>query len=419
MSSISFRSSRRGFIAAAGAAFVSMAARSRGDNAAASLRWIATWAAAPQACEPNNMPGVPLAEKTLVQYVRISRGGERFRLRLSNEFSREPLVIRSASLRPAASVGELTADAPVRVSFGGQPHFTVPAGVAVVSDPIALSAADRALLAISLCFESTPEVLTAHPGSRTTSYIADGDQTLGQTVATVKAVDHWYVISGLSVETHQRVPVVAVIGDSITDGRGSTTNANNRWPDQLLERFYAKTPGGRPALVNLGIGGNRLLRDGLGPSALARFDRDVLAQPGVTSVIVLEGINDLGTAAAARREGKPHASAEDLIFALGQLATRARLNGLKVFGGTILPFEGAQYFTEEGEAARQKVNAWVRSSGAYDGVVDFDAAMRDPAKPTRLRAELHTGDWLHPNVEGYAAMAATVPLEFLSAMAAP
>jgi lysophospholipase L1-like esterase len=224
-------------------------------------------------------------------------------------------------------------------------------------------------------------------------------------------VDHWYFLNGIDVTAGESAAAVAVLGDSITDGRGSTTNGNDRWTDHLARRLAADKRTAGIAVLNQGIGGNRLLRDGLGQNALARLDRDVLAQTAVRYLVVLLGVNDIGTAVGARARGEPAATADDIVFACEQILARAHAHGIRVYGATILPFEGfAQYFTPEAEADRQKVNAWIRTSGRFDGVIDFDAAMRDPAQPSRLRAEADGGDHLHPGAAGYRIMGDAVDL---------
>jgi lysophospholipase L1-like esterase len=230
-------------------------------------------------------------------------------------------------------------------------------------------------------------------------------------------VDHWYFLAGVEVLAPASAGAVVVLGDSITDGRGSTTNGNDRWPDVLARRLQETPATTGVAVLNAGIGGNRLLRDGLGPSALARLDRDVLAQPGARWLIVLEGINDIGTASGARAKGEPGATADDIIAAYGQIIDRARAKGLRVYGATIMPFEGftyAGYYTSEAEADRQRVNGWIRTSGRFDAVIDFDAVTRDPAQPARLSPAVDGGDHLHPSAAGYRIMGEAVDLKLFT-----
>jgi len=226
-------------------------------------------------------------------------------------------------------------------------------------------------------------------------------------------VDHWYFLSGVEVLAPASAGAIAILGDSITAGRGSTTNGNDRWPDILARRLQSRNGPPPVAVLNLGVGGNRLLREGVGPNALARLDRDVLAQPGVRWLVVLEGINDIGTGPGARAKGEAAATADDIIAAYEQIVERARAHGIRVYGATIMPFEGftyANYFTPEGEADRRTINEWMRTSGRFDAVIDFDAATRDPDRPSRLSAAVDGGDHLHPSAAGYRIMADAIDL---------
>jgi lysophospholipase L1-like esterase len=280
----------------------------------------------------------------------------------------------------------------------------------MVSDPVDFALAPRSDVAITMRVGEVPAVLTLHPGSRTTSYLKNGDGVSVEKLAEATKVVRWYFINGLDVVASDTQHATAVLGDSITDGYGTTTDHNNRWTDGLAKRLQSNPATAGIGLLNEGIGGNRLLRDGNGPNALARFDRDVLAQTSVRWLIILEGVNDLGTGTAARKHGESFASAGDIIGALEQLILRARTHGLKVVGGTITPFAGHEYFSPESEAARQEVNNWIRTSGRFDAVIDFDAALRDAKAPDRLAAEFDCGDHLHPSVIGYQRMADAVDL---------
>ncbi|HKO93073.1 MAG TPA: SGNH/GDSL hydrolase family protein, partial [Polyangiaceae bacterium] len=242
-----------------------------------------------------------------------------------------------------------------------------------------------------------PSDVTGHPGSRTTSYLQPGNVVAEPRLDAAQAVDHWYFLSAIDVWTDGHARAIVTLGDSLTDGRGSTTNQNDRWPNQLSRRLLADPRTATIAVLNQGVGGNRVLEEGLGVTALARFERDVLTPPGVRWVVILEGINDLGAT--------PPVSAAALIGGFRQMIKSARARNVRVYGGTILPFEGAQYFTPAGEAARQAFNAWVRSSGEFDAVIDFDAIARDPATPTRLSAAVDGGDHLHLSAAGYQILA--------------
>jgi lysophospholipase L1-like esterase len=383
-------------------------------GATARERWVGTWMSAQQLVEPGNLPPAPgFADATLRQVMHVSLGGRVLRVRFSNEFGRAPLTLVSA--RIARSAGGSTIDAATdrALTFGGRAAATIPGGAALISDPVAFDLPPLSNLAVSIHVRGAPPDVTGHPGSRTTSYLQPGDAVSAPALPAAVAVDHWYFVSGIEVGAPREAGALVILGDSITDGRGSTTNGNDRWPDVLARRLQASSATSQVGVLNAGIGGNRLLRDGLGPSALARLDRDVLAQPGVGWLVVLGGINDIGTAAGARAKGEPAATADDLIAAYSQIIERARARGIRVYGATIMPFEGftyAGYYTPEGEGDRQKVNTWMRASGRFDAVIDFDAVTRDPANPLRLSPAVDGGDHLHPSAAGYRIMADAIDL---------
>jgi lysophospholipase L1-like esterase len=303
------------------------------------------------------------------------------------------------------------------VTFGGARQVTVPAGAVLVSDPVALSARDFADLAVDLYLPvdtaATNSPVTTHPASWQTNYLSEPGNHVGVTSFPVQATTRYRRSDGLESATSfflTRIEVpaangraIVALGDSITDGTASGLDANNRWPDHLARRLAAA--GSPMPVLNAGIGGNRLLSEGNGPSALTRFDRDVLAQPGVTDVIVLEGINDIGQA-----RQNPVPSAEDLIAAHRQLIARAHARGLRIYGATLTPFEGAAYWTPEGEAKRQRLNEWIRTGKEYDGCFDFDAAVRDPQHLTKTQTRYDPGDHLHLNASGYEAVAGAIDL---------
>jgi lysophospholipase L1-like esterase len=382
------------------------------SSVAGQEHWVATWAASPQLTEEANLPPPPgFADATLRQVVHVSIGGDRLRVRFSNAFGRTALTLRSARIARSAGGGAIQPATDRVLTFSGRTAVTIPEGALVVSDPLAFELPPLTSAAITVTLKGAPAEVTGHPGSRTTSYLQAGDAASSPDLPAAARVDHWYFVNGIDVAAAAAARAVAVVGDSITDGRGSTTNGNDRWPDNLARRLQANPGTTHVAVVNHGIGGNRLLRDGLGPNALARLDRDVLALPGVRWLIVLEGINDIGTRVAARAKGEPWATAEDIIAAYEQIIDRARARGIRVYGATILPFEGAtNYFTPDGEADRQKVNGWIRTSGRFDGVIDFDAATRDPQAPLRLAPAVDGGDHLHPSAAGYRAMADAIDL---------
>ena len=302
--------------------------------------------------------------------------------------------------------------------FSGRPEVTVPAGADYISDPVEFPVAAQSDLAITLHIDVPPAQQTGHPGSRATSYLAHGDRVSAPDLPDAKQVEHWYFIAGVDVAAPAQVAAIVVVGDSITDGRGTTTNGNNRWPDLLAKRLQAVPATQTLAVLNHGIGGNRLLLDGLGPNALARFDHDVLAQAGARYLIVLEGINDLGT---LTHDGEVSQAEHDalvrrILSAYEQMITRAHSHGIQVMGATILPFVGSEFYHPGpvSEADRQAVNQWIRTPGHFDAVIDFDRALRDPEHPDRLLAAFDSGDHLHPSLAGYAAMADAIPLSLFS-----
>lgn len=372
-----------------------------GDNDA---QWVGTWACSQMLPAPADRPPAPgLDGATLRQFVRASIGGDRVRLRLSNAFGSGPVEIASARLALAGPDATVRGGAEIPLTFGGAASVTLPSGAPMVSDPAAFALPPLADLVITLEVKHAPKEVSGHPGSRTTSYVLPAGAKM----------DHWYLIDGLDVrQSGSRGGAIAILGDSITDGRGSTTNGNDRWPDQLARRLHANAATGDVGILNQGIGGNRLLRDGLGPNALARLDRDVIAQTGVRWLIVFEGVNDIGSAATARARGEPAAKASDLILAYEQCIRRAHAHGIQVYGATITPFEGTQaYHAAPSEADRQAVNAWIREEGHFDGLIDFDAAVRNPEHPAALAPQYDTGDHLHLNPSGYLRMAEAVDLK--------
>jgi lysophospholipase L1-like esterase len=363
-------------------------------------RWVGTWAASPQLVEPVNMPPEPgLADATLRQVVHVSLGGKRLRVRFSNAFGTKSLTILSAHAAASAGGSAIKLGGSKPLTFGGRASVTVPSGAPIVSDPIDFDLAPLSDLAVTIRVKDSNKAITGHPGARCTSYLQAGDNLTEPDLPKAARTPHWYYLCGVDVEA--AAAAVAVLGDSITDGRGSPTDGNGRWTDHLARRLQEGRQVARVGVLNQGLGGNRLLNDGLGPNALARLDRDVLAQPGVRWLIVLEGINDLGTRSATAR---------DLMDAYDQIILRAHTRGIRVYGATLMPCEGSFYFNPKLEAARQEVNAWIRESGRFDAVIDLDAATRDPRRPMRLSAAVDGGDHLHPGPEGYKIMAASVDL---------
>ncbi|MFD5824625.1 SGNH/GDSL hydrolase family protein [Lentzea sp. NPDC060358] len=385
-------------------------------RAAPGDRWVTTWTAMPQLTEPHNMPPPPftdgelvLADATLRQTVRVTVGGRRIRLRFSNAFGGTVLPLTSVTVAlPAdgkAGVSAVEPGSARRVTFSGRSSVDVRVGAPALSDPLDFAVAPGTNLTVTayLATGQASSQVTSHPGSRTTSHLLAGDHTQAVEMPGATPTDHWYFLSGVEV-LRPRTSAVVVIGDSLTDGRGSTTNGNDRWPDQLFDRLRTVP------VLNQAAGGNHVLDDGLGPNVLARLDRDLLAQTGVRWLVLFEGVNDIGTAAATA--AAQQAVAEDLIAAYEQVLDRAHAHDIEVYGATLLPFGGHGYDDPDGhrEVARQTVNRWIRTSRRFDAVLDFDAAVRDPAQPRQLVPAADVGDHLHLNPNGYRMLAQAVPL---------
>ncbi len=390
-------------------AFDSRVHDERDDN------WVATWGASPHAgAEPTfGQPTLlKFSNQTIRMIARISKGGDRVRVQLHNTFGTDSLVIGEARIA-VHGVGAATQPGSDRsLTFGGSALVTIAPGALVVSDPVRLNVSDLCELVVSIHLPNPTPALSVHTLGRQTTYISNagaGNLTAAPTMPTPTTTQVRYFLSGIDVRADDETLAIVAFGDSITDGFNATVDANRRWPDRLAERLLERKRPRDLSVVNQGISGNRLLHNVIGPSVLSRFDRDVIAQTQVAFVIVLVGINDIGYSAI--QVPNPQAvSAEEMIQAYRHLISRAHLKGIKVIGGTLLPFDGAGYFIQEGEAKRQAVNEFIRRSGEFDDVVDFDRVMRDPSHPTRLLPLYDGGDHLHPNDSGYEAMAMAVDL---------
>ena len=389
-----------------------------GAAAAPGERWVTAWATSQMIPGNNALPTEDLKDATLRQVVRIQIAGTRLRVRFTNAYGTQPLRLGAATIARAAAPASPRIDAVslVALRFGGARSVTIPAGADYWSDPVALPVQAGADLAITLYLPDAPAQQTGHPGSRATSYYLHGDHVRDPDLPSAGKVDRWVQIGAIETVS-AKASAVVILGDSITDGYGVPANSNQRWTDALQLRLRATPALADMAVLNAGIGGNRLLNDGLGPNALARFDREVLSYPGVTHLVILEGVNDLGTLTRdAPATPDAHAAlVEGMIGAYRQMVARARARGIKAIGATILPYGGSAYYhpDAQNEADRAAVNAWIRAPGNFDGVIDLDAALRDPAAPTRLRKE-YDNDGLHPSMDGYRAMADAVPLSLFS-----
>lgn len=383
----------------------------------AQTRWVDSWATSQQFVTPQDaLASADVRDITLRQIVHLSIGGAELRVHLSNRFGAAPLHFSSVHIAQPASAGwpKINPDTDKALTFSGATDATVPAGADYVSDPVKYALAPLSDLAITLHIDASPAQETGHPGSHATSYWVHGDLVSAPDLTDAQRVEHWYFIAGIDVLAPSQAATIIALGDSITDGHGATTDANNRWPDVLAKRLQAAQSTRDLAVLNEGIGGNRLLLDGIAQNALARFDEDVLAPAGVRYLIVLEGINDIGK---LTREGEVssaehHALVANILASYEQMIARAHAHGIEVIGASLLPFAGNEFYHPgpDSEADRQEVNRWIRAPGHFDAVIDFDKTMCDPDHPDRMLPSFDSGDHLHPSPEGYAAMASAVPL---------
>ena len=389
--------------------------------------WIATWAASPQPTAPDpKKPLLNIEDQTVRERVRVSIGGEQICIRLSNEYGSVPLLIGSATVATPTDPASVRPGSIQAVTFGGHNSVTIPAGALVFSDPVAFPVASGGEISISLYFPKRVATPTLHALALKRDAVSQhGDHTRAEKIEAGAVTGSSILVSAVLVPARPSQRLVVAFGDSVTDGDGSTVDADHNWPSALVRRLGNTPEGPKLAVVNEGIVGNRLLNDCFlasigcfGVSALARFDRDALALPGVTHVVLLEGINDIGFPGAKLGESFLADPAnvrtpEDLIGAYRQLISRAHAHGVKLIGATITPFEGVDfpgYYSESKEAVRRAVNKWIRSSGSFDGVIDFDAVLRDPDHPSRLLPRFASEDRLHPNDLGYQAMADAIDL---------
>lgn len=356
--------------------------------------WTGTWAAAVEFTGPGDMPKKSLSNRSLREIIHVSLGGEVLRMQLSNIHSKEPVEIKSVFIANPTDKADIDPKSAKYLTFNGKKSVTIAPGEAVYCDVLKYHLTPLQRLSITINYgETTPVNASSHRGSRTTSYIIEGEAKPKTVFENAETLEHWYNISCIDVKTEGDVPCVAVLGNSITDGRGSTTNKQNRWTDFMAEAYQGKV-----GVLNLGIGGNAVVRGGLSEPALKRFDRDILEQTGVDAVVIFEGVNDLGGFKPNHME-----IVRNLQNAYTELIGKAKAAGKKVYLGTITPFFGNSYYTHFSEAARLTVNDWIRANKDIDGVIDFDKLLLDPANPKALKKEF-SDDWLHGSPAAYEAM---------------
>jgi len=377
---------------------------------ATNQNWAGTWATAQMLVEPHNMPPTPgLTDNTLRQIIRVSIGGKRMRLRFSNIFSDEATVLKSVSVANVVEGSIIDGKTQKNLSFNGNAGITMNPKQEVFSDTFDFALQPSQLLAITIHYGATSQKTSGHPGSRTTSYILQEDQINNVDFAGAVKTDHWYSIMGLDVIATKKSATIVCLGNSITDGRGSGTNKQNRWTDILSARLLANKSTENIGVLNLGIGGNCVVRGGLGPTALDRFDRDVLSQEVVKWLVLLEGINDIG---GIRKAEDAPVRAQELIDAYKVMIEKAHSKGIKVYGCTILPFAKSFYDAPFKQEARDIVNAWIRNKNSgFDAVIDFDKAMVSEPDSKTILSNMHDNDFLHPNQLGYKKMGEMIDLE--------
>ena len=377
-------------------------------HSAENERWNASWAAAPDSAGPA------VSTQTIRQVVRTTIAGSEIRIRLSNLYGKAPVMIGSAHLAIHAQDARIRAGTDHLLTFAGQPGVTIPAGANVLSDPVEMAVPALTNLAVSLYFPGEVTTSSVHSTGLQTAFIVPGDAGAALDLANAKHDDSRYFLTDVEVRPDRPAHTLVVFGDSVVDGVGSSIDRNSRWPDLLAARLQAKPSLDSIAVVNAGIAGNRLLSDAIAPfvgqSALSRFQRDALDKPGVRWILLHEGINDIATATLLRRP-QDQVTAQQVIEGMKTLAARAHAQGLRIGVGTLLPYEGTKgLYSEAAEGERQAFNAWIRTSGTFDAVLDFDLALRDPTHTARLRSDFDSGDHLHPNDAGYKMMAETVDL---------
>jgi lysophospholipase L1-like esterase len=379
-------------------------------------KWVGTWASSPlldahaKSAEELLAAGTQ-SGATLREVIHVSMGGDTVRVRFSNLYGTSPLVIGAVEIAQSLKGVAIVPGTNKAVTFNGQPSVSIPPGALVVSDPTSFKLAALSDLTVSFFLPNPTGPVTEHQLGNATSYHVTGNVVSSASLESPTTATSWYYLNGVDTLAPADAGAVITIGDSITDGAKSTIDTNQRWPDELARRLQADPKYRNLSVLNEGISGNKILLDGAGPNALARFDRDILAQNGAKYLLILEGINDIG-----RLHGTPDAglTAADLISALNQMVVRAHSHGIAVIGCTLTPYHGAGYYTENGEAIRKAVNDWIRTGGVLDGFVDFEAAVRDPSHPDTFLPTVDPGDHLHPNDAGYKAMGDAIDLKLFT-----
>jgi len=376
-------------------------------------QWVGTWAAAPMLAA-GGFTVHPFSAVTLREIAHISNGGQQVRLRFTNEFGLDPLTIADAHVAVSAGGGQIKDGTNHAVTFGGAATVRIAPGAAIYSDPVALPVAPLSDVAVSFFLPAqVMRAETYHSVAAQDNYVAEGDVAGATALAQASTLRSWYFFDGIDVPALEGARAIVTMGDSITDGAASTPNTNRRWPDVLAARLKQEHGLEQVSVLNVGIGGNRVLNEGAGPSILSRLNRDLLAQNGVRYLVVMESINDIGRLAKLTAP-EDDVTAQQLELALKQIADVAHEHGIKAIGATLTPYGGAGYSSEKGEQVREDVNNWIRNSGAFDGVIDFEQITRDPANPTHFNPLYDSGDHLHPGDAGYKAMGEGIDLKLFS-----
>lgn len=373
-------------------------------SAKESIKWVGTWGTAVQLVEPHNNPPEPgLSNRTIRQIVRVSIGGDRLQMKFSNEYSSKPVTLKAVHVAVSTGGGTIDPSTDIALTFDGKQEVTMEPGGAITSDPFPFALAPLSEVAVTICLGDASPDVTGHPGSRTTSYILPGNEIKNVNFVGAVTTDHWYIIHAIDVLAPEHFANVVILGNSITDGRGSGTNKQNRWTDILANRLQANAATRHIGVINKGLGGNCVLGTCLGPPALTRFDRDVLDQRGIRWLILFIGVNDIGNSSES-------GAAKQLIEAFHQMIDKAHAKGILVYGATVLPMRGHSYYSEAHETEREIINDWIRHSGSFDAVIDLDKDLRNPEDVRTLLPSVDGGDHLHPSEEGHRKLGESVDL---------